>query len=147
MKVGAAGLALIKGYEKLRLVAYLPTADDVPTIGYGHTRGVKMGDTCTEPQALEFLRQDCADAEWAINTRVTVPLNQCQFDALVSLVFNIGGSNFAASTLLRKLNAGDYAGAADQFPRWNKQKGKVLNGLTERRGRERALFLTPETHA
>lgn len=117
------GLDIIKESELMRLVAYLPTPNDVPTIGWGHTAGVKLGDKCTVQQAAQWLREDCAWAEREVNRLVTVPLNQNQFDALVSLVFNIGSGNFASSTLLRKLNAGDYAGAANEFPRWNKQKG------------------------
>lgn len=143
MRVAGPGLEIIKDSEQLRLSAYLPTPVDVPTIGYGHTRGVKLGDTCTPEQAEQWLREDCAEAESAVGTLVKAPINQNQFDALVSLVFNIGGGNFASSTLLRKLNAGDYAGAADEFPRWNKQAGVVLGGLVKRRARERELFLTP----
>lgn len=142
-RVGDAGLEIIKDSEKLRLKAYMPTPNDVPTIGYGHTAGVKMGMTWTEGQAEQGLREDCQDAELRVNGHVSVPLNQNQFDALVSFVFNVGGGAFASSTLLRHLNAGRYQEAADQFPRWNKQAGKVLKGLTIRRARERELFLTP----
>jgi lysozyme len=140
-KVGSAGLDLIKSFEKLRLVAYLPTKKDVPTIGWGHTRDVELGDTCTVAEADAWLAEDCADAERAVRKLVKLPITDNQFDALVSFVFNVGEPAFAKSTLLRKLNSGDYAGAASQFGRWNKQKGVVLNGLTRRRGMERALFL------
>ncbi len=74
-----------------------------------------------------------------------IPINQHQYDALVSLVFNIGRGNFAASTMLKKLNLSDYDGAAAEFPKWNKQAGKVLNGLTKRRAKEQALFLLKES--
>jgi lysozyme len=121
----------------------MPTPNDVPTIGWGHTKGVKMGDSCTIMQADEWLREDCRDAENEVNRCVRAIITQNQFDALVSFVFNIGGPNFRASTLLSKLNSGDYAGAAAQFPRWNKQGGVVLNGLTRRRAQEMALFLKP----
>ena len=143
MILGARGLAIIRSYEKLRLKAYLPTPNDVWTIGYGHTKGVAPGLTCTEAQALVWLREDCAEAMEAVNA-LTCPLTQNQYDALVSFVFNIGGANFASSTMRRLLEAKEYALAAGQFQRWNKQKGVVLNGLTRRRAEEAALFNSPE---
>lgn len=151
-RTGAKGLALLKGFERLRLVAYLPTVNDVWTIGYGHTKGVKPGDRCSVEQAEAWLLEDLAWAEDAVNELVTVPLTQNQFDALVSFAFNVGpdidadtiAEGLGDSTLLRKLNAGDYAGAAAEFPKWNKQAGVVLNGLVRRRAAERELFLTPE---
>ena len=135
-------LQTIKDSEGLRLKAYLPTKNDVWTIGYGHTHGVYQGMTITEQQAEQFLHEDVKWAEDAVNQYVHVSLTQNQFDALVSFVFNVGTGNFSNSTLLRLLNKGDYKGAADQFLRWNKQKGVVLNGLTTRRKNERALFLS-----
>lgn len=134
-------LDIIKRHEGLRLEAYMPTPNDVPTIGYGHTKGVKMGMRITNAQAEEYLKQDIAWAQDAVNSLVKVRLTQNQFDALVSFVFNVGASAFTKSTLLRMLNGGDYQGAADQFLRWDKQGGKVLRGLTKRRAEERALFL------
>lgn len=142
MTLAQPGLTLIEQSESFRPTAYMPTPRDVPTIGYGHTHGVKMGDTCTMAQAQAFLQQDVANTVAVINGHVTVPLTQNQFDALVSLVFNIGAGNFQSSTLLRKLNAGDYAGAAGQFAAWNKQAGRVLPGLVIRRGKEATLFNT-----
>ncbi len=142
--IGAAGLDLIRFYEKMRRVAYLPTRHDVPTIGWGHTRGVKLGDTCTPEQAEAWLKSDCFDAERSVLRRVLVPLNQNQFDALVSFVFNVGDTAFRGSTLLAKLNKSDYIGASMEFPRWDKQNGRVLAGLTSRRFREQTLFRTPE---
>jgi lysozyme len=141
-RIGPPGLAIIKSCEKLRLRAYLPTPNDVPTIGYGHTEGVKMGDVCTAAQAEKWLIEDCDAAEICVNGRVKLPITDNQFDALVSLVFNIGINAFASSTLLRKLNSGDYAGAAAEFKRWRFQKGEELAGLVKRRERERKLFLT-----
>lgn len=135
-------LQTIKDSEGLRLKAYLPTKNDVWTIGYGHTHGVYQGMTITEQQAEQFLHEDVKWSEDAVNQYVHVSLTQNQFDALVSFVFNVGTGNFSNSTLLRLLNKGDYKGAADQFLRWNKQKGVVLNGLTIRRKNERALFLS-----
>ena len=107
----------------------------------GGREKVKKGDKCTLEQAKEYFAHDLKRFESSVNNLVKVPLTQNQFDALVSLTYNIGSGNFASSTLLKKLNAKDYQGAADQFPRWNKAKGKVLNGLTRRRAAERALFL------
>lgn len=131
----------IKEHEGLRLQAYLPTPNDVWTIGYGHTSTAKKGMVITEERAEALLRQDIAWVEDAINKNVVVPLTQNQYDALASLIYNIGAGAFSKSTLLRLLNTGDYEGAANQFPRWNKQKGKVLKGLTRRREEERQLFL------
>jgi len=142
---------LIKESESLRLQAYLPTPNDVPTIGYGHIKNVKLGMTITKDEAEQFLRDDLAWVDKALDSLVKVPLNQSQYDALGSLVFNIGEGQFRNSTLLRKLNEKDYAGAADQFLRWDKQRNKktgqmeVLKGLTIRRGKERSLFLSPPT--
>lgn len=133
---------IIKKHEGLRLEAYMPTPNDVWTIGYGHTKTAKPGMKITEDHAEDLLLSDIAWAENAVNNLVTVYLTQNQFDALVSFVFNVGQGNFANSTLLRMLNKEDYKGAADQFLRWNKQKGKVLNGLTKRREEERKLFLS-----
>lgn len=135
-------LEVIKDSEGLRLKAYLPTKNDVWTVGYGHTHGVYQGMVITEQQAEQFLHEDVKWAEDAVNQYVHVNLTQNQFDALVSFVFNVGTGNFSNSTLLKLLNKGDYKGAADQFLRWNKQKGVVLNGLTTRRKNERALFLS-----
>jgi GH24 family phage-related lysozyme (muramidase) len=132
---------IIKKHEGLRLEAYLPTPNDVWTIGYGHTHTTKQGMKITAGQAESLLRKDILWVEKAVNKLVVVPLTQNQFDALSSIVFNIGEGAFSTSTLLRLLNSGDYEGAANQFPRWNKQKGRVLNGLTKRRQEERQLFL------
>lgn len=139
--VGTLGLTLIKKFETLRLKTYLPTEDDVPTIGYGHTRGVKWGTVITEEEAEAFLVADCTVAVNCINNEVIVPLNQNQFDALVSFIFNVGTRAFINSTLLRLLNLRQYEEAADQLLRWDKQAGKVLRGLSRRRARERELFL------
>lgn len=136
----------IKKHEALRLTAYLPTKDDVWTIGYGHTKTARRGMVITEAQAEELLRQDLAWVEDVIDRFVKVPLTQNQHDALGSLIFNIGGGAFSKSTVLRRLNAGDYKGAADAFLMWDKQRdrttGKMntLRGLTRRRQEERAMF-------
>ena len=143
-----AGLALIKASEGLETEAYpdpgnLETGEPW-TIGYGHTRGVQRGDTCSEEQATAWLREDLGAAERAVRQLVDVALSQGQFDALASFVFNVGRSAFASSTLLRLLNAGDAAGAAEQFRRWNRGADGPLPGLVIRRACERTLFLSRE---
>lgn len=142
-KMGSLGLALLKSFEGKRLNSY----DDgvgVWTIGYGTTRinGVKVtrGMTISDSQAEEYLKADLNSFEKTVNEAVKVPLNQNQFDALVSLTYNIGSSAFTNSTLLRKLNASDYKGASDQFLVWNKGGGKVMRGLVRRREAEKKLF-------
>lgn len=146
LTIGKAGLDLIKHFEGLRLEAYICPAG-VPTIGYGSTRGVRLGDRISEAQAEALLRRDLLRFERAVNDLVKVPLTQGQFDALVSFAYNVGEGSLASSTLLKRLNAGRYAEAADQFLRWNKARvnGRLtaLPGLTRRREAERALFLTP----
>lgn len=142
MKIGKQGLDLIKSFEGLELEAYMPTPIDVPTIGYGHTKTVEMGMKITEKQAEDLLKKDLAWVEAVIAKNVTVPLTQPQYDALCSFIYNLGGTNFKRSTLLKKLNNKAYRGAADELPRWNRQGSKVLRGLTRRREAERALFLS-----
>ena len=139
MQISKVGLDLIKQFEGLYLNSYRCPAG-IPTIGYGHTAGVAMGQTITQQQADDYLRRDVRQFERAVSRQVTVPLTQGQFDALVSFAFNLGEGALAQSTLLRLLNAGDYAGAAAQFDRWNKAAGRVLPGLVRRRAAERALF-------
>lgn len=143
MKTSNSGIDLICSFEGLRLKAY----DDgvgVWTIGYGTTAingvAVKKGDTCTLEQAKSYMASDLKQFESAVN-QVKVPLNQNQYDALVSLAYNIGVSAFLSSTLFKKLNVKDYKGAAEQFGRWNRAGGRVLNGLVKRRKIEMELFL------
>ena len=135
-----AGLALIKEFEGVRLKAYLDSVN-IPTIGYGHIKGVKMGDVCTQAQADKWLQEDTASAVAAVNKAAGYPVNQAQFDAMVSLAFNIGNGAFSSSTLVRKLNSSDLVGASNEFPRWNKAGGRVIDGLTRRRAAERDMFL------
>lgn len=139
MHISETGLALIRQFEGLRLSAYRCPAG-IPTIGYGTTAGVKMGDTITKERAEELLREDVKRFEAQVLRLVKVPLTQGQFDALVSFVYNLGAGNLSNSTLLRLLNAGDYKGAAAQFDRWVYASGKRLSGLVKRRAAERALF-------
>lgn len=143
MNIGAAGKALIQSYEKLRLEAYMPTPHDVPTLGWGHTRGVAMGDTCTPEQADAWFLEDIAWAEECVNRAVRAHMQQTEFDALVSLCFNIGCPAFSGSTLVKVLNGGDYDAASEHFKDWNKQNHVELAGLTRRRTAEQELFDTP----
>lgn len=146
MSVSNKGVDLICEFEGKRLVAY----DDgvgVWTIGFGTIKypsgnRVKKGDTCTLEQAKEYMRHDLMEFEHTVNSSVKVPLNQNQFDALVSLAYNIGSSAFKSSTLVKKLNTGDYQGAADQFNVWVNAGGKRMQGLVNRRDREKLLFLS-----
>ncbi len=144
MKMGKAGLDLLRGFEYLELIAYPDpgSKDGKPwTIGWGHTRGVKEGDTCTKEQADVWLEEDVEAAADTVNRLVKTKLKQHQFDALVCFVYNIGEPQFLTSTMLRMLKLGDLAGAATQFKRWNKNDGKVMRGLTRRRLAEEHLFL------
>lgn len=139
---GIKDVELIKESEGLRLKAYLPTPNDVYTIGYGHTKTAEKGMVITLAGAEALLLHDLQWVETAIDTYVQVPLNQNQYDALASFIYNIGGTAFRKSTLLKKLNQKDYNGAANELLRWDKQKGKVLRGLTKRRQLEKDLFLS-----
>ena len=135
------GLALLKSFEQCRLSAYRDSAG-IATIGWGHTDGVKMTDTCSQDQADRWLVGDVQAAVNACDANAPKNLTQNQFDALVVFTFNVGVGAEAHSTLLAKLNAGDMAGAADEFLKWNHAGGVVVDGLTRRRQAERALFLS-----
>lgn len=142
-KINDAGLALIKSFEGLRLKAYLCPAD-VWTIGYGHTRTARPGMQISSVRATNLLREDLAKFEAAVaNLTEGVTLTDNQFSALVSLTFNIGVTGFSRSTLLKLIRARDFKAAAGEFKRWNKARGRVLEGLTRRRAAEAALFVTP----
>ena len=136
------GLALIIRFEGMKLEAYPdPATGGEPwTIGVGRAHGVKPGDTCTEAEAMDWLREDCREAEEAIDTLVDVDLTQDQRDALISFIFNVGVGNFRISTMLGLLNEGNYGACGKQFGRWNKGAGKVMAGLTRRREAEAQLF-------
>lgn len=127
------GILLHEGYSDK---AYTPVKGDVPTIGFGTTGGVKMGDTIKPPQAVARALVDVQRFEGALKQCVKVPLHQYEYDAYVSLSYNIGSKAFCGSTLVKKLNAGDYAGACQQVLRWDKFNGKPLAGLTKRRQAE-----------
>jgi len=146
MHISPSGIDLICNFEGKRLTAY----DDgvgVWTIGFGTTVypnsiKVKKGDACTEAQAKAYMAHDLKKFESAVNNAVKIPLNQNQFDALVSLAYNIGTDAFSKSTLMKKLNANDIRGAADQFDVWVNAGGKRMQGLVNRRAKEKALFLS-----
>lgn len=127
------GLALSEGYTD-RAVQPLP--GDKWTVGFGTTDNVKPGDTISPPKALERKLRDVQAFEGALKQCVTVPLAQHEYDAYVSLAYNIGSTAFCNSTLVRLLNTQDYKGACDQILRWDKFKGQPVRGLTQRRQRE-----------
>ena len=139
MKISDKGLSLIKLHEGLRLEAYRDSVG-VLTIGYGHTGSVSDGQVITSGQAEILLSQDVHNVEVCVEKYVTVPMTQGEFDALCSFVFNLGCTALRNSTLLRKLNASDYDGAASEFKRWDHAGGQKLAGLTKRRAAEASLF-------
>lgn len=146
MQTSDKGIAMIKQFEGCKLTAYQDSVG-VWTIGYGWTKPVdgkpiRAGMTIKQETAERLLKTGLVSYESDVSRLVKVGLTQGQFDALVSFTYNLGARSLSTSNLLRKLNAGDYAGAADEFLRWNKAGGKVLNGLTRRREAERALFLS-----
>lgn len=138
LSLSATGLIGIASYEGFSEKAYIPIKGDVPTIGFGSTEGVKMGDAITVPQALDRLRRDITVAESAISRCVRVPLSQGELDAYTSLAFNIGTDAFCRSTLVVKLNGGDYAGACEEIKRWVYAGGRRVPGLVARREKEYA---------
>lgn len=142
MKVGLAGIDCVKKSESCRLEAYLDTGG-VWTLGWGHTKGVKAGDTCSQEQADAWLATDLVDAELTVIAMVHTRLSQNEFDALVSFVFNIGAHQFAHSTMLKLLNADRFELAALEFRKWRFDNGVEIPGLLARRVREKNLFVTP----
>lgn len=144
MKLSQRGIDLIKQFEGYSSKAYPdPATGGVPwTIGYGTTNGVKPGMVITAEKAEKMLRDDVAKFESGVSSLVTAPTTQGQFDAMVSLAYNIGLGNFGKSTLLKKHNARCYTCAADQFRVWNRANGKVMNGLTKRRAAERQVYMS-----
>ena len=143
MKTSSTGRAFIRETEGEKLTAYRCSAG-VPTIGVGHTGpDVRLGMTITKAQSEALLVADLARFEKAVSAAIKVPLTQNQFDALVSLAFNIGADAFSKSTLVRVLNGGHCDQVSAQLARWNKVGGKPNKGLTARRAREAALFVKP----
>lgn len=149
MQTSEKGIKNIKDFEGCSLTAYPdPRTGGAPwTIGYGWThpvdgKPIKPGMTIKQETADRLLKTGLVSYENDVLKMAKVKLTQGQFDALVSFAYNVGSRALSTSTLLRKLNDGDVNGAADEFLRWNKAGGKVLNGLARRREAERALFLS-----
>ena len=141
LSLSAAGLIGLTQWEGFSEEAYIPVAGDVPTIGFGSTEGVKMGDTITVSKAIERLHRDTGKAESAIGRCVKVPLAQHEFDAFTSFAFNVGVEAFCTSTLVKKLNAGDYSGACAELKRWVYVDGRRVQGLVNRREAEFRLCM------
>lgn len=142
-KTSDAGIAFIESFEGFRPAPY-PDVAGFLSIGFGHRiRPSELFTFLDEEDATQLLKQDCSHAESAVNQCVHVVLNQNQFDALVSFCYNLGGGTLLKSTLLRKLNDGDYQNAANEILRFDHAGGVVVPGLTRRRQAERELFLTP----
>lgn len=143
MNISLAGVQQIKDFEGLKLKAY-PCSTGKWTIGYGHTKGVKEGEVITLEEADTFLREDIHFICAQLNDLIKVVVTQNEFDALCSLVFNIGVKAFSLSTLLKKLNQGDKRGAAAEFPKWRyatvKGKKVALPSLIKRRQKEKTRF-------
>ena len=136
LTLSAAAFGGLVAYEGWCGKACIPVPGDVPTIGFGTTDGVKMGDSITPPQAVARALRDVSQYEGALKQCVKVPLHQHEYDAFVSLAYNIGPGAFCGSTLVKRLNAGDYPEACRQILRWDKFKGVPLRGLTVRRQQE-----------
>lgn len=133
------GISLIKKFEGCELASYQDSVG-VWTIGYGHTKGIKEGMSITQDEANQMLEEELPEYEGYINELVTTELEQCEYDALVAWVYNLGPTNLRESTLLRILNEGDKEGVPAQIKRWNKAGGQTLNGLVRRREAEALLF-------
>ena len=141
LSVSAATLVGIALYEGYRGDAYIPVKGDVPTIGFGATSGVKIGDKTTPERALVTLLADVNSHSEGIKRCIHVPLYQHEFDAYSSFAYNVGVGAFCKSTLNRKLNSGDYVGACNELKRWVYAGGRKLPGLVKRREQERRLCL------
>jgi len=139
MEISQEGISLIKKFEGCRYESY-KCAAGVWTIGWGSTKGVSEGMVITHDRAEALLIEDLAVYEEEVNNAVTVDIDQCMFDALVSWTFNLGGSNLRSSTLLKVLNAKDFKNVPEQIKRWNKAGGKLNEGLVRRREAEALLF-------
>lgn len=143
MQYSKSGLQLIETFESCRLTAYQDQGG-IWTIGYGHTANVLEGMVCTPFQAASWLMQDVQEADLQLNRMLStsITLSQNEYDALTDFTFNVGSHNLWGSTLLHKLNAGDFAGAAAEFEKWDHVSGKVVAGLLRRRIAEETLFNT-----
>ena len=142
MKTSPKGIAIITEFEGFRSKAYLCPAG-VPTIGFGFTKGVQLGDTMTKAQAKARLAAELGEYEEGVLSACTNPPNQNEFDALVCFAFNVGVGGMSKSSVIKAHNRGDHQAAARAFQLWNKAGGVVYAGLTRRRAAESALYLTP----
>jgi lysozyme len=148
-RVAGAGLgvalAVAGAFEGITYTAIIPVPGDVPTICRGHTRGVTMATVATPAECEEWFADDMGDAFAAIDRRVKVNMPETRRGALASFIFNVGEGAFARSTLLKKLNAGDWRGACNELPKWIHAGGKKLKGLARRRAVEQSIcLLQPE---
>lgn len=146
LAVSAALMASIAGYEGYRERAYIPVLGDKATIAHGTTvypdgKPVKLGDTVTPERAMDYLRSDTDKFAVAVKRCAPVPMFQYEFDAFVSVAYNIGEGAFCKSSMARKLKRIDYAGACKSILLWDKFKGKALPGLTKRRAAEYKLCM------
>jgi lysozyme len=140
MVLAASTMVGIAMHETFRSNAYMPTPHDVPTYGFGTTKGVKLGDKITPERAMQRLESELDTVYVAgVKNCIKVPMHDYEFGASVSLTYNIGVKAFCESTIAKKFNAGDYVGACAGFSAWNEQAGKVLRGLTKRRAEERKI--------
>lgn len=140
MNVSQNGINLIKKWEGLRLKAYQDSVG-VWTIGFGHTKGVKRGDTCTAWQAEQWLKEEARSHMTVAERLIRVPLNQNQYDALTSFHYNLGKNILSGSNLLNLINSKKWNEAAKKMKEYNRAGGKVLQGLVNRRNDEASLFL------
>lgn len=145
MTINAETIALVKEYEGLVLKAYPdPGSGGIPwTIGYGHTRGVKKGDVITQAQAEAFLKADLEDTVNTIKRYVKVPLNDNQYGAIASFIFNVGEGTFAKSSVLKYINAGKLDSVPGRLALYRTASGKVMTGLVRRRAAEGNLWMKP----
>ena len=134
LSLSAAGLIAIAGFEGFSKEVYIPVPGDLPTVGFGHADPrLTIGERISKQQAVDFLSQDVKEAQIAVQKCVHVPLTQFEFDAYVSFAYNVGERQFCSSTLVRKLNSGDYSGACEGLKAWVYSRGIKYKGLETRR--------------
>ena len=146
VRVSQDCIDMINHFEGWENEAYWDKFGQVWTIGVGFTKGVKKGDYLTDEQIEKRLHEELKDYTSGVKRSVKTPITQGMFDACVSFSFNLGNGAFASSTLLEKLNDGDYKGASNEFPKWVYAGGKKLLGLQRRRDAERLMFLSKDWH-
>lgn len=143
LSLSVAGLLAIAGFEGFSDKVYIPVPGDLPTIGFGHADPrLTIGERISKQQAVDFLSQDVQDAQRAVQKCVHVPLTQFEFDAYVSFAYNVGERQFCTSTLVRKLNSGDYSGACEGLKAWVYSGGIKYKGLETRRKIETLICKT-----